>query len=72
MKNRYLPILHENISLGELCASNEPRSGGTSLPARSLASRSLAEGRRFGEGRWAVKIEFEDLDYCTQRERSLQ
>jgi len=29
---------------------------GASLPARSPASRSLAEGRRFGVGRWVVKI----------------
>jgi hypothetical protein len=55
-QERFPPIgisrLKENLMisfsvefLGYLSASNEPRSGGTSLPARS----------RFGEGRWVVK-----------------
>jgi hypothetical protein len=51
MENRYLPILHEDISLSVLRASNEPLDCW---------------------GEWVVKIGFEDLDYCTQRERSQQ
>jgi len=64
MENRYLPRLRHGIfdrfsiklsfSVSSV-ARTSPAFGGTSLPARSPASRSLAEGRRSGEGRWVVK-----------------
>jgi hypothetical protein len=48
MENRSLPILHKQIVLCVLRASNESRLSGTSLPARSPALRDV--------GRWAVKV----------------
>ena len=38
MENRYLPILHENISLSMLCVSNEPLSFGGEWVVKRVCS----------------------------------
>ena len=74
MENRYLPRTLRGIfdrfsmrTVLSVCSVSRTslHLSVASLPARSPASRSLAEGRRFGVGRWVVSIVYPPTQKAT-------